>query len=106
MGMVNEVGVATGQLRWLDLREQEKPRSRFAATAYRPEHGINDLFSVWIVLPKKAVQASVIDGIKVHAATRSMEERLPARGGRLIITDGFRAIAEFRCQELDTSPGA
>lgn len=78
-------------LSWEDERERPafEGQSR-GLTAFRADRDLSDLFSVYAELSADASEATVF------ALSPSMDERLPAPGGTLVLTAGSRTLARAR----------
>lgn len=64
-------------------------------TAYREHLGPDDLFSVYIkFILQEGQESAVCKRAKIYALVPAMDERLPHVGQRLIITSGFKPVAE------------
>jgi len=79
------------QLNWL----LEEPTSSPTAglTCYREELGPSDLFSVFVKFESSAVHCGPWERAKIFALVEEMEPRLPATGGRLVLTAGPKPVA-------------
>jgi hypothetical protein len=62
-------------------------------TAYRPERGASDLYSVFVRFAARGDEA------RIYASIEAMVERLPKVGEILVLTDGHQMIAE--CNIID-----
>lgn len=83
--------VVTARLEWKIANPPTVPTA--AITAYRPEYGAGDLFSVVVKF------ADVGDGLclrfaEISALVEEMEERLPSVGGKLVLTAGVKTVAD------------
>lgn len=73
----------------------ERPLARYATTAFNPEQGTKELFSVFVVFAEPEKRRA-----KVYVVVPEMESRLPAVGGSLIITAGHKLVAECTVTEI------